>query len=104
MKSIEQQFEGRGDVKGITFTLIERNGLDTIWLRSDSYFEVVRLVERKAATANFNGNIVKYEAKEQYPQGESWSERGHGICLSNKEKAYEEFNRRVARDTKLARV
>lgn len=99
MREIEKRFTGRGEVKGVEFFLLKREGLESLWKRSDGFYEVVRLVERKAATAIFDGVEVNFEAKETYPQGESWGTLGHGKCLSTRKKAEAYYKTRIYEQT-----
>ena len=95
MKTIAKEFIGRGEVRGIVFTLLKRDGLITLWGRSDDTYEVVNLVERKETHATFEGTEVVFEAKEIYPQGESWGLQGHGKAYVNYEHALANFNSRI---------
>lgn len=95
MKTIPKEFKGRGEVRGIIFTLLKRDGLLTLWGRSDNTYEVINLVERKETHTVFGGNEVIFEAKELYPQGESWSLQGHGKAFIAYEKAEENYNERL---------
>ena len=94
MKTIAKEFKGRGEVRGIIFTLLKRDGLLTLWGRSDNTYEVVNLVERKETHTTFGGKEVVFEAKELYPQGESWSLQGHGKAFMTYERAEQNFKER----------
>ena len=95
MKQIDKEFIGVGEIKGITFKQLERQGLHCIYSRSDGYFEVITLIEQQSGSTNFNGKVVNYEAKEIYCRGESWGFKGNGKCVATLKQAKELFNERI---------
>jgi len=42
MEALKLNFEGKGEVKGVTFTQVEKSEKGYIYERSDGYFEVFR--------------------------------------------------------------
>jgi len=90
---------GKGEVKGITFTLIKRNGLDAMYKRSDGYFEVIKIIEQKAKTRILGGKEITTPDKEVYPRGEWWGIKGRGKCVGTIDVATKIFNERIKDDT-----
>ena len=89
MKRLPITFEGTGEVKGITFDLVKRQGNVVLYKRNDGYFEVVTVRQQKAATRTIMGKIIHYEEKEIYPSGENWN----GKCVSKLDRAEYWFNK-----------
>jgi len=87
MKQINKEFEGKGEVKGITFTQIKRKGLVCIYKRSDGYYEVIKLKHQKENTVTIAGQRVHFEEKEVYSTGDSWD----GKCVKLLETAEKHF-------------
>jgi hypothetical protein len=88
MKLIPKEFEGRGEVKGITFKEVKRDGLLRIYERSDGYYEVIRINIQKETNCVIKGTKVHFEGGESYPSANNWD----GSCVSNLEKATQIFN------------
>ena len=97
MKLLPKEFAGRGEVRGVFFTQLERTNRDypdetkpynghnvALYERSDGHFEAINIL--------YHGGFViqgnKIPAGEYYGKGESWN----GSCVSNKEKAYKLYN------------
>ena len=95
MRAIKNTFKGIGEVSGVTFNLIERKGLHSIWERSDGYYEVITLTEQQAGTMKIGGKTINLEAKEIYPKGESWGTKGNGKCVAQVVRAKNLFQQRI---------
>lgn len=89
MKILPLQFEGKGEVKGVTFTQNRRQGNIVIMERSDGYYEVCTITSQKEATRTIGGATVHFEAKELYPSGDSWN----GKCVKELDRAIRYFNK-----------
>lgn len=94
MKLLEKEFVGRGEVSGVQFTQLDRNGDICIYKRVDpdgfTAYEVIKVQKSKEMTANFGGISVHYEAKERYPKAEKWGSTKR--TTTDIEKAYKYFN------------
>ena len=95
MIKVEKEFKGKGEVSGINFSQVKREGLWCLYKRSDGYYEVVKLQERQAGIGYFSGVKVEFKERESYPTGESWSLNGHGACVRSLEKANAIFKQKV---------
>ena len=91
MKTLPLFFEGKGEVKGIKFTQIKRQGLVVLYSRSDNYFEVCTISQQKESTRTIAGKTIHFEAKEVYPSGESWN----GKCVKTIDIANVYFNKLI---------
>lgn len=85
MKNLPKQFEGKGEVRGILFTQLRREGLVCLFERSDGYYEVITLRLQKASIRLINGVKIEFQEKEIYPSGDSWN----GKCVKSKKYALE---------------
>jgi len=75
MVSLKTQFEGIGEVRGVTFTQVDQTEKGFIYQRSDGYFEVFR---RKV---NHRFNTISYPKSKSFGVW-AW-------CCSSLEKARE---------------
>jgi hypothetical protein len=89
MLLLQIEFRGKGEVSGVIFTQLKREGDICLYKRSDGYYEVIRARKQKEKTAIIDGNKVIFEEKEIYPTGESWGK--FEWCTSNYGKALEYF-------------
>ena len=85
IKPLPKQFMGKGEVRGIHFTQVRREGFVCLYKRSDAYYEIVKLRIQKASSRIINGVKIEFEDKEIYPSGDSWN----GKCVKSKKYALE---------------
>ncbi len=96
MEKIAENFKGKGEVSGVMFYQLFRHEKLCLYLRIDPdnfvSYEVIKLNEHKAGTANFGGVKVEYAAKESYPKSDRWgtTERG-STSLSKAINYYNQF-------------
>ncbi len=94
MKLLEKEFVGRGEVSGVQFTQLDRNGDICLYKRVDpdgfTAYEVIKVQKTKEMTAVFGGVTVNYEAKERYPKGDQWGSTER--TTKDIEQAYKYFN------------
>lgn len=86
-------YRGAGEVKGLKFELVKREVDLCIFKRSDGYFEVINLLQRKAKTAIIGGVKINFKEKESYPTGDSWN----GACVFELERAEKIFKNKQQR-------
>jgi len=85
IKQLPKQFQGRGEVRGIHFSQLRREGSVCLYKRSDGYYEIVKLRIQKASSRIINGVKIEFQEKEIYPSGDSWN----GKCVKSKNYALE---------------
>lgn len=85
IKPIPKQFKGKGEVRGIHFSQLRREGLVCLYKRSDGYYEIVKLRTQKSSIRIINGVKIEFQEKEIYPSGDSWN----GKCVKSKDYALE---------------
>ena len=77
MKTIPDTLEGKGEVKGVTFTKLKENNKAFIYSRSDGYFEVFKKVE------NIRFDCISYPKSASFG---NWA-----FCFSNLKDAEKKF-------------
>ena len=77
---VGKTYKGYGDIKGIDFKLVKREGDICLFDRSDGYSEVIELRHQKASKSIIAGKEVDFQKKEIYPYGDSFD----GACVSRK--------------------
>lgn len=94
MKTLELEFEGKGEVSGIKFKQLQKTEKAFMYELTDNEtgqkrFEVFARKVSKEGEAIIAGQTVKYEEKELYPKSNCF-----GIwawCISDYEKAAAKF-------------
>jgi len=87
---VGKTYEGYGDVKGVNFELLKREGDICLFKRDDGFAEVIELRQQKASTSVIAGKEVEFKEKEIYPYGESWQGSCTGLT-----KALKDFDKLV---------
>lgn len=85
MQILPNEWKGTGEVAGIIFNLLRREGDLCIVSRSDRGFEVGMVRKQKATTLNRGGVSVDLIAKEYWPKGNAWGK--HEYFTKSKDKA-----------------
>lgn len=92
------EFCGRGSQKGFKFKQIARNGNVALYQKTDSetersWWEVIRIGERKHKVVNIGGIDVEFNPKEVYPSDEGFG--GSGWCFNDYPTAEVKYNSEV---------
>lgn len=95
MKTLELEFEGKGEVFGTRFKQLHKSEKAFMYELTDietgqKRFEVFEKKASKGGDAIIAGKVVKYEEKELYPKSNNF-----GVwawCFSDYKKAIEKFN------------
>lgn len=95
MKELEIQFEGSGEVSGMTFTQVQKSEKAFMYKLTDSetgkiHFEVFEKRVQEEGEVVLGGQVVKYEEKELYPKSNSFG--AWAWCFTDHEKACVKFN------------
>lgn len=100
MKTLSEQFEGTGEVRGTDFKRLQKS--DTMFMyeltereTGQKRYEVFEIRQQKASEAVLCGKTIKYEEKELYPKSKDF-----GIwawCFTSYEKALKKFNNHIVK-------
>ena len=88
MKKLPLSFIGKGEVSGVRFDQIFRQGNACIYFRNGRLFEVIRIRFQQAKkNVCLGGILIDFEARERYPKSSDWTTSD--ICTDNVEIALE---------------
>ena len=96
MEKLALEFKGRGEVSGVMFYQLKRDGDICIYKRVEPEgtvsYEVIKSVANEAHDRVFGGVMVHLAAKESYPKAERWGRTERGTSsLEKAEKYFEEI-------------
>ena len=92
MEKLALEFKGRGEVSGVMFYQLKREGSICIYKRVDpdgfTSYEVIKAVANEAHDRVFGGVTTHIAAKETYPKAERWGKTERGTQSLEKAEKY----------------